>query len=118
MMIVLFDYSDNQMIVIFFLLSESFNFKKKSKKRELISSEKTMSSFVILEKSVLCVKTSLLSYIKLIAFSEVLLSDFLKSLSLILLKINLLLSTFLILSLADISMCLRCFKILRTDVFI
>ena len=106
------------MIVILFLLSESFDFEKKNKKRKLISSEKTMSFSIISEKSVLCVKISLFFCTELTAFLRALLSDSLRSLSSILLKTDLLLFTLLIFSLTNMLMCLRCFKILRTDAFI
>ena len=110
---------DFQMIAIFFILSEFFDFEKKNVEKKLAFSEKIMS-FLLLIVSVFLIKnlflTDLLMFhfsnfsvilmIQSSAFSEALFSDFLKSASFILLfTADLSASVSLISLLAGMSMC-------------
>src|SRR5205809_7065710 len=88
------EYSDFQMIAIFFIFFESLDFEKKNIKRELIFSEKIMS-FFLLTVSVFLMKnlfltdssvfhfliSSVISVIQFSVFLEALFSDFSESAS-------------------------------------
>ena len=120
------------MIVILFTFSEFLDFEKRDVKRKLAFSEKIMSFslFVVLVflmknlflTNLLMFYSSVLFVILMIQIFtslKILFSDFLKSASSILLfTAGLLTSVSLILFLVSMSMCLRCFKILRINVFI
>ena len=118
--------------MIFFIFSESLDFKKKSIKRELTFFKKIMN-FFLFAASVFSVKNSFLTdllmfhflilsvilMIQFSAFSEALFFDFLKFVFFVLsFMIDLLMSVFLIFSLAGMSMCFWCLKILRIDALI
>ena len=122
--------SDFQMIVILFTLSESLDSEKKSVERELVSFEKIMSFFlsavlVFSVKNLFLTDLSafyfsvffVISVIQTSAFLKALLSDFLRSLSLILTSSNSLdvMLASLLVSLADQNMCLHYSKQLIED---
>ena len=130
--IIVIEYSDFQMIMIFFIFSKFLDSEKKSIKRKLIFFKKIMNSFLLIV-SVFLMKNlfltnlltfcflifSVISVIQFSFFSEALFSDFLKSVfSVFSFMINLSVSVLLIFFLADTSMYFQCSKILRFDMLI
>ena len=130
MIAIMIEHFSFQMIMIFFTFSEFLDFKKKSIKRELMSSEKIMSFFLL---TVLAFSMKNLFLTDLLTFhflifsvilmiqtsvsSEILFSDSLKFLFLISAFLNFLnaVLTDLLTSLVDQNMCLCCSKQLIKD---
>src|SRR5436189_1605772 len=113
---------DFQIIAVFFIFSEFFDFKKKNIERKLIFSEKIMSFFLFiifafLIKNLFLIDLSIfyfsifsvISMIQFSVFLKALFSDFLRSaFSVFSFTADLLISALLIFFLVSTSMCLQC----------